>query len=211
MKIHIYGNHLFYSQSIAKNLISFPEIDKKITLKINTRFEQGIMDHKKGDVVLFLESSSFEFKKEWLNKNTNGGVYIVLITENIGTIDFQDHLITGLKFAITATDSDLVFRDVILAVLNGSPSYYSREVLNHILNQKNGPVDFSKNKISFSSKEVKLINLFWEEKNKHSIAEEMNISVRTVESYRSKLITRLNTTSFLGVVKTALDQGVIVI
>lgn len=62
---------------------------------------------------------------------------------------------------------------------------------------------------SLSFRESQVLNMLSSDRTKHDIARQLGISVRTVETYRTRLMKKLNCQSLVGLVRYALEHGFI--
>jgi len=62
---------------------------------------------------------------------------------------------------------------------------------------------------ALSRREAQVLTLLAEDCGKHEIAHQLGISVRTVETYRARLMKKLNCRSLVGLIRYALNQGLI--
>jgi DNA-binding NarL/FixJ family response regulator len=71
---------------------------------------------------------------------------------------------------------------------------------------KNG---FSKNHISFDERQKRILQLLWEEKSNKDIANELFLSVRSIEKIRQDMKEKLEVKSTIGLLKFALSHDII--
>ncbi|MBL0884535.1 MAG: response regulator transcription factor [Chitinophagaceae bacterium] len=64
-----------------------------------------------------------------------------------------------------------------------------------------------KQKQIFSETEKKLIKLSCEDKSSKEIAQELSLSVRTIETYRSVIFRKMNVNSLAGMTIFAIEKG----
>jgi len=89
-------------------------------------------------------------------------------------------------------------------VVEGEEYYSSdvREVLNH--NYKN--VLSNRNEI-FTNREMKILNYIYQEKSNKTIAEELNLSVRTVDAHKRNLISKVGAKNLVGLIRYVDEIG----
>ncbi|MBF2053455.1 MAG: response regulator transcription factor [Candidatus Sericytochromatia bacterium] len=63
--------------------------------------------------------------------------------------------------------------------------------------------------VKLSFREEQVLKMLAADRNKHEIAAELAISVRTVETYRTRLMKKLNCRSLVGLIHYALEQGIV--
>lgn len=98
-----------------------------------------------------------------------------------------DELLSGIKIALQ------------------KQKYFSNEVAALLLN--NDAKDFHSTIHKLTPREKQILVLITKEKNNHEIAEELEISSRTVEGHRERLLKKLNVNSTVGLVKFAVKNG----
>jgi DNA-binding NarL/FixJ family response regulator len=63
-------------------------------------------------------------------------------------------------------------------------------------------------KVEFSAKELEIIQLICKEGSNKEIAEEVNLTVRSVEKYRERIHEKIGARNVAGVVVYAIRQGI---
>jgi len=90
-------------------------------------------------------------------------------------------------------------------------NYYSQQVsailVQHITQGSKGKKD--KGGIALTNREKEVLKLIAEEYSNPEIAEQLYISVRTVDTHRRNLLEKLNAKNTAGLVKYALKNGLI--
>ena len=98
--------------------------------------------------------------------------------------------------AITAISKNKIFRSKLLTealyrgMLNSRQNYGNRDV-------------------RLNDREIRILNLLWEEKTSKEIAQEVFLSVRSVEKIRQDIKEKLNVKSTVGIFKYAIDKKLI--
>lgn len=209
MNLHIFGNQPIISQSVLHVVRDIFPWNSETTFNIVSGHIKNTDPIQNQDLIIFLESSTYRFNIKWLHFFLNSQARIILIKDNLSVSNLNKFMVNGLKVAITTWDSELIFRDAIQVALGNSHTYYSPMLLSPMLTPKKRRSTSSKPQQLFTPKETELLSQFWEGKTKWDIANEMNVSTRTIEAYRSKLISRFNKDSFLEVIKLAVQNGVL--
>jgi DNA-binding NarL/FixJ family response regulator len=93
----------------------------------------------------------------------------------------------------------------IEAVARGE-SYYSQEVLDTMTQSITGESD-EPEPIELSAREKEVLHFVAKEYTNQEIADEINVSLRTVETHKRNLIKKLRVKNVVGLVKFALEQG----
>nr|WP_295871862.1 response regulator transcription factor [uncultured Chitinophaga sp.] len=69
--------------------------------------------------------------------------------------------------------------------------------------------NMNKNLISLNEREIKMLQFIWEEKSSKEIADLLYLGVRSVEKIRQDLKEKLGVRSTVGLLKYAIDQGIL--
>ena len=112
-------------------------------------------------------------------------------------------------FLLKDFDSEKVV-DAIYAVLENE--YYfndhiSKDMLHRMMKQKKLKPKFGMS--SLNDKEIQIIKLICQEKTNKEISEIMNLSSRTVEGSRAKIISKINVKNTAGIVLYAIKNNII--
>lgn len=102
------------------------------------------------------------------------------------------------------------FVAAIEAVLNNQ-RYMNYELSQNMLNSliSKGSVPKEEKKIHLTRREIEIIKKIAEEKNNQEIANELNISLRTVETHRRNIMQKLEAKSVISLLKYASQKGLI--
>ena len=99
----------------------------------------------------------------------------------------------------------------ILSVASGD-SYFSREVSSRLIEYLNKPKVNIKNTdkdIPLTNREIEILKLIAQEYSNSEIAEELFISIRTVDTHRRNLIEKLGVKNTAGLVRFAIRKGLV--
>jgi DNA-binding NarL/FixJ family response regulator len=97
------------------------------------------------------------------------------------------------------------FESAIRAIYKGE-NYFSTDISNALLKEHFSPHDKEN---SLTQRELQILKLIVEEFSNHEIADNLFISVRTVETHRKNLMQKLNIDSTIGLIKYAVKKGLI--
>lgn len=117
----------------------------------------------------------------------------------------------GVNGYVLKSEDDAEFLQAIHYVLEGR-DYYCKEARNHIINRIAFQDDNTKLMVAnmeFSQKEIEIIRLICYQKTAKEISEQVYLSERTVEQYRSNINKRIGARNLVGVIKFALKNGII--
>lgn len=115
----------------------------------------------------------------------------------------------ALGYLLKNADKDEV-ASAIQAVYKGD-HYYCRsthvKMMQLIAKSRYNPYD-KKAKITFTDKEVEVIQFICQEFTNKEIADKLNVSVRTVEGYRLRILERMQVKNTVGLVLYAIKRGI---
>jgi len=100
--------------------------------------------------------------------------------------------------------------DAIRAVYHGE-TYFSHEISQTVMRSMTSsiPPDEETITIRLSRREREVLNLIVEEFTTQEIADKLFISIKTVETHRKNLLTKLNARNTAGLVRIAIEKGLI--
>lgn len=121
----------------------------------------------------------------------------------------------GANGYVVKTEDDEEFIKGIHLIINGR-DYFCKQSRNHIVNRfvdvnDEGSISHLIANTKLSGLEINLIRLLSKQMNSKQISGHLNLSVRTVEQYRSIINRRIGAKNVAGVIKFALQNGIITI
>jgi DNA-binding NarL/FixJ family response regulator len=117
----------------------------------------------------------------------------------------------GIHGYVIKGENDEEFNKAVAYLLEGK-DYFCKEARNHIINRISFEDDHTKLIIAntgFSAKEIEIIRLSCKQKTARQISRLVYLSERTVEQYRSNIIKRIGARNIAGIIKFALQHGII--
>lgn len=119
----------------------------------------------------------------------------------------------GVNGYVIKKEEDEEFIKAIHNILNGR-DYFCKEARIHIVNRFSGDDEDTNMKLiiantEFSRKEIELIRLLCKQMTTKAISDNIQLSQRTVEQYRSNITRRIGAKNLAGVIKFALQNGII--
>jgi DNA-binding NarL/FixJ family response regulator len=117
----------------------------------------------------------------------------------------------GIHGYVIKGENDEEFNKAVVYLLEGK-DYFCKEARNHIINRISYEDDHTKLIIAntgFSAKEIEIIRLSCKQKTARQISRQVYLSERTVEQYRSNIIKRIGARNIAGIIKFALQHGII--
>jgi DNA-binding NarL/FixJ family response regulator len=137
--------------------------------------------------------------------------------ENIKVLVVSSH-IEGemISKAIKAGINGYIFKNTgktellkaIKKIANGE-NYYTEEVKESLQNSLFNPAEARKQVANISTREKEILQLIAEELNTQEIADKLFISPNTVEVHRKNLMRKIGTKNMIGLVKYAIQQGIV--
>lgn len=120
---------------------------------------------------------------------------------------------SGINGYVIKKEDDEEFQKAIKIIMEGR-DYFCQEARIHIMNKfaesndEHTTVHLIAN-TKFSGKELELIRLLCKQMTTKEIGHHLNLSERTVEQYRSNIIRRIGAKNIAGIIKFALQNGII--
>jgi DNA-binding NarL/FixJ family response regulator len=148
----------------------------------------------------------------WLKKN-HPGVKVLALSMYDDENAIIRMLKSGAKGYILKDSHPSELRAAIEAIL--SKGFYhselvSSKLINTINNLDNPENSTAKQMLGLNEREVEFLKLVCTEMTYKEIAEQMNVSVRTVDGYRDGLFDKLDCKSRVGLVLFAIKNGIVV-
>ena len=117
----------------------------------------------------------------------------------------------GVHGYVTKSENDLEFSKALTYLLEGK-DYFCKEARNHIINRISFEEDNTRRIVAnteFTAKEIGIIRLVCQQKTAKEISRQVYLSERTVEQYRSNITRRIGARNVAGIIKFALQYGII--
>lgn len=135
----------------------------------------------------------------------------ILMLTMFGTVDYIQKLIkAGAQGYLLKNTGKAELELAIRSLIKGE-NYYSQEVSNRIMEglQKRQKQDKDYQIVELTDREKEVLILIAEELTTNEIADKLFISKHTVETHRKNLISKLNVRNVNGLVKYAVQQGLV--
>lgn len=139
------------------------------------------------------------------------GARILGYSFNINAASILKMFGAGINGYVIKSENDEEFTKAVTYLMEGK-DYFCREARNHIINRISPEEDHTRLMVAnteFSAKEIEIIRLICKQKTAREIAQTVFLSERTVEQYRSNISKRIGARNMAGVIKFALQYGVI--
>lgn len=120
---------------------------------------------------------------------------------------------SGINGFVIKDENDEEFVQAVQVLMKGG-TYFCKAARNHIVNRFSGTDDAGNIRhlianTEFATKEIQLIRLLCKQMNTKEISRHIGLSERTVEQYRSNITRRIGAKNLAGVIKFALQNGII--
>ncbi len=120
---------------------------------------------------------------------------------------------SGVNGYVVKKEDDEEFIKAVHLLMEGRDAF-CKEARTHIVNRFSGTEDDYSIKhlianTKFSGKEIELVRLLCKQMTTKEISGHINLSERTVEQYRSNIIRRIGAKNIAGVIKFALQNGIV--
>jgi DNA-binding NarL/FixJ family response regulator len=120
---------------------------------------------------------------------------------------------SGISGFVIKTEDDEEFIQAVHLLVEGK-TYFCKIARSQIINRFSETEDDDSIKhlvanTKFSRKEIELIRLLCKQMNTKEIGSHLHLSERTIEQYRSNIIRRIGAKNVAGVIKFALQNGII--
>jgi len=139
------------------------------------------------------------------------GVKIIALSQHEDDEYILKILEVGAYGYLSKNSKKTEFVEAINSVINGN-KYFNKRIydlmLNRMLNQKE-IVKEREDKVHITQREKEIIQLIANEFSNQDIAEELNISLRTVETHRRNVMQKLNVKSAISLIKSAAQLKII--
>lgn len=211
IRLAIADDHLLFRQGLTALLSDYDEL--KVVAAVGNGIELlQALKNQPVDVVIvdyeMPEIDGLETTRQIRQRYPNIKIISLTMHNNEELIlQLLDKGING--FLLKDFDSEKVV-DAIYAVLEND--YYfndhiSKEMLHYVLKNNNVKPRFGIS--ALSEKEIQVIRLICEEKTNKEISDIINVSPRTVEGIRAKIITKINVKNTAGIVLYAIKNNII--
>jgi DNA-binding NarL/FixJ family response regulator len=117
----------------------------------------------------------------------------------------------GVHGYVIKNEDDTEFNKAVEFLLEGK-DYYCKEARNHIIHRVFPDEDHPRLIVAntgFSAREIEIIRLVCQQKTAKEISQQVYLSERTVEQYRSNISRRIGAKNVAGIIRFALKNGII--
>ena len=217
IQVHVADDH----KILIEGIIAVLNTDEDIEIKGFSLNGQEVIDWFKikentADVLILditmTALDGFEVLKYFQDKKLNQKVIILSSYDDVKIV--QEVLKLGASGYISKNNAGEHILKAIKAVVNGE-QYFSNDIQNELLKVVSGqktrkgemPEDYLYE--SLTEREKSVLTLVTKELSTIEIADKMNISTHTVESYRKKLLKKLNLKNSVGLAVYAIKNKLV--
>ena len=217
IQVHVADDH----KILIEGIIAVLNTDEDIEIKGFSLNGQEVIDWFKikentADVLILditmTALDGFEVLKYFQDKKLNQKVIVLSSYDDVKIV--QEVLKLGASGYISKNNAGEHILKAIKAVVNGE-QYFSNDIQNELLKVVSGqktrkgemPEDYLYE--SLTEREKSVLTLVTKELSTIEIADKMNISTHTVESYRKKLLKKLNLKNSVGLAVYAIKNKLV--
>ncbi|MEE9407116.1 MAG: response regulator transcription factor [Polaribacter sp.] len=215
--VHVADDH----KILIEGIIAVINTDKEIEIKGYSLTGQEVIDwfSTKGNAadVLILDITmpvldGFEVLKYFKKKRINQKVIVLSSYDDVKIV--QEVLNLGCKGYISKNSAGEHIVNAIKAVARGE-QYFSNDIQNSLLQTLSGQI-VSQGELpdkflfdSLTEREVDVLKLVTKEYSTSEMADFLNLSVNTVETYRKNLLRKLNVKNAVGLAMYAVKNNIV--
>jgi DNA-binding NarL/FixJ family response regulator len=211
MKLIIADDHQIMIDGLLSILSNYPEI-KTIGVAKNGLQVLSILEKELADIVLtdisMPEMDGLELTKSI--KRRYPSVKVIALSMHGDTTHISDMIDAGVSGYMYKNASNKELVDALERV-HGGGQYFSDEIAGAIMKMLSDHTrqKIDDEKVNLTAREKDIIQLIIKEYSNASIASELFISERTVETHRKNIYRKTNTTSIVGLIKWAYENKVV--
>ncbi|WP_431167452.1 response regulator [Tenacibaculum halocynthiae] len=209
VNILIVDDHKMFLEGIQSILQKSPII-KNIHVATNGEEALKTLKHTNFDIVIsdidMPSMDGIELTQKITHIHNN--IKIIIVSSHANGETITKAIKKGANgYLLKNTGKTELFK-AIETVISGQ-NYFSNNIKEIISNSIFNPIKTKKQSVKLSSRENEVLLLISQEKNTQEIANELFISFNTVETHRKNLIRKIGTKNMVGLVKYAIQQGLV--
>jgi DNA-binding NarL/FixJ family response regulator len=209
IRVAIVDDHPFIINGVKNVLSFFKHIEIQATYPNGKTLMQGLQKEQPDVLLLDIQLPDISgndlirtIAKEYPSVRT------IILTSIDSTYHVKDIIRNGAKgYILKSTDDDILI-EAIEQVYNNKEyldPVIKEQLLESVLHNKSS----ANTKPELTRREKEILKLIIEEKTNQEIAEELFLSLRTVEHHRYSILHKLDAKNTVGLVKKAIDMGLI--
>lgn len=209
IKIIIADDHQMFIDGI-KSLLESEKSLSIIGEALNGKQVLELLEKKKADIILMdinmPEMDGLEATKIISKKYTD--VRVIMLTM-YNTRDYIAKMISaGASGYILKNTGKKELMNAIQTV-HGGQTFYSEEVTARIMESFRNKDKDERINIELTAREKDVLKLLAQDLTSHEIGEKLNLSSHTIETHRKNLLSKLQARSTVGLVKSAMEMGML--
>lgn len=217
IKVFIADDHEIFRDGVKQLISNEPDMEVIGTASSGEEALELLKDNPADVVIMDIRMSGMnglETSRAILQHDSNTHILFFSL------YDRDDYVVTALEMGasgyILKDTSNKIFLKGIRAVSNGQ-FYFTGDVTDVLIKKyrelkdvKNSPeISSSSIQSSLSKRENQILNMIRDGKTNKEIAEEYNLSVRTIETHRMNILRKFNVSNFDELIKDSGSEGVI--
>jgi DNA-binding NarL/FixJ family response regulator len=203
----VVDDHTLLSQAIQAMVDTFEQFKVLYTCKNGQELvEKFSISENRPDVVLMdinMPIMNGIETTQWINKNHSYVNVMALSVEDEEKIVLKMLKAGAVGYLLKDTEKSILEKALIEIVENGF--YHTRSVTNLLIKSISGNIE---EEIVFKERELIFLRLACTELTYKEIADQMNLSPKTIDGYRDTLFTKLNVKNRVGLVMYAIKNKV---
>ena len=212
MKIALVDDHEIILESLSLLLHSLPEVDEVITFDNPQKALEYCLVEDVDMVITdnnMPEMNGCTFTLRLRKAKPDSRILMLTVDENFETIREAFH--AGILGYVMKKANKKELKEAVLTVSSGK-RFVSEAVFSELLRSQkseSGSLDSEDEIMSLSGREIEIVTLIGAEKSTKEIADELFVSVATIEKHRHNILKKLGVKNSIGIVKYALAHGLL--
>ena len=212
IKIALLDDHQMILESLELLLSSFDEVSEVMCFDIPEKALDACLLHD-FDVIITdydmpsMNGSAFTLKLRKAKPKSK--VLMLTVSESFDVI--KEGFQAGILGFVMKKASKAELKNAVLSVASGK-RYVSDNVMNELLSPRNDVKNFLKGpeeSQALTSREIEVVELIGKEMSTKEIANELFVSIATIEKHRHNILRKLGVKNSIGILKYAMQHNLI--
>ena len=212
IKLLVVDDHALIRQGVENLLKTIPDFE--IIGSVSSGEEAiNFCDERLPDVILMdimMKGMTGIETAKWI-KNKYPVLKVILLSSEVNEELIRKSMSSKVNGYILKDEDKEILVEAVRTVLGGKP-YFSKEITNIIFqsyfHEQTEPVSTSKN-TKLTKREEEVLERLARGESNNAIAEELFISIKTVESHRANIMSKLNLKNMAELVLYAVRSGIV--
>jgi DNA-binding NarL/FixJ family response regulator len=205
IRVALLDDHTLFRKTIKDYINSRNDMEVRIEVPTLQQLLTEL-EHKPVDIIVMdfymPDVNGLNALKVVRRSHTNIKVLFLSMCQDVSIV--RKLLDEGIFAYLSKSDEP---EDLITAILSAQNNkVYRNKLFTEALYWNNESNLVGKNDMSFNEREKKVLQLMWQEKNNQEIADELFLSVRSVEKIRQNMKSKLGVKSTIGLLKYAFEN-----